>query len=68
MILQGEELIFASWAWEDLFVLEDIRRTVKIDILDHQVIELLLNAEKDCRKIRTGEVEFLPEISKAAGY
>ena len=27
---------------------------------------LLLSTEKDCRKIRTGKVEFLPETSKAA--
>ena len=41
---------------------------IKIDILDEQVIELLLSIKEAHRKIRIEEVEFLPEISKAAGY
>ena len=41
-----------------------MQRRVKLDIIDEQVTDLLLCAEKECRKIRTGEVDFSPEASR----
>ena len=41
-------------------------RATKLNRIDQQVTELLLHAEKDCRKLRTGEVDFSPEVSTAA--
>ena len=39
---------------------------VRLNILNEQVTDILLHTEKQCRKLRTGEVEYLPEISAAA--
>ena len=39
---------------------------VKLNMIDEQVTEILLHAEKKCRKLRTGEVECSPEVSEAA--
>ena len=41
-------------------------RAKRLDCIDRQVTELLLHAEKVCRKLRMGEVDFSPEVSKAA--
>ena len=41
-------------------------RATKLNRIDQQVTELLLHAEKDCRKLRTGKVDFSPEVSNAA--
>ena len=35
-------------------------------MIDEQVTGVLLHAEKKCRKLRTGEVEYSPEVSEAA--
>ena len=32
--------------------------------IDKEVMELLLSTEKYCRKLRTGAIAFLPELSK----
>ena len=42
-----------------------MRRIAKIDIIDAQVTSLLLHTEKVYRKLRIGEVNFLPEVNKA---
>ena len=39
---------------------------VKLNMIDEQVTDILLHAEKKCRKLRTGEVEYSPEVSEAA--
>ena len=39
---------------------------VRLKILDEQIVELLLYAEKKCRKLSTGEVEHSPEVSEAS--
>jgi hypothetical protein len=39
---------------------------VKLNILDEQITDILLDTEKKCRKPRTGEVEYSPEISEAS--
>ena len=41
-------------------------RASNLDFIDQQVTELLLHAEKRCRRLRTGEVDFSPEVSRAA--
>ena len=41
-------------------------RATKLNRIDQQVTELLLHAEKECRKLRMGEVDFSPEVSNAA--
>ena len=35
-------------------------------MLDEKVVEILLHAEKKHRKLRTGEVDYLPDASNAA--
>ena len=47
-------------------IIDNDMRVVKIDLLDEQVIDILLNAKKKYRKLRTGEVDYLPEISRVA--
>ena len=47
-------------------LVEEDRRAVKIDILYEQVTEMLLDAEKCCRKLRTGEAHYYPEVSRAS--
>ena len=37
----------------------------KLNLIDEQVTDILLHAEKKCRKLRTGEVEYSPEVSEA---
>lgn len=39
---------------------------VKLNMIDEQVTDILLHAEKKCRQLRTGEVEYSPEVSEAA--
>ena len=39
---------------------------VKLNMIDEQVIVILSHEEKKCRKLRTGEVEYSPEVSEAA--
>ena len=38
---------------------------VKLNMIDEQVTDTLLHAEKHCRKLRIGEVEYSPEVSEA---
>ena len=33
-------------------------------MLDEQIIDILLNMEKQYRKLRTGEVDYLPEVDE----
>ena len=47
-------------------IIDDKTRTVRIDLLDKQVIGILLNTEKGCRKLRMREVNYSLEISRAA--
>ena len=35
-------------------------------VLDEKVTETLLNAEKCCRKLSTGEVNYYPEVIRAS--
>ena len=35
-------------------------------MIDEQITDILLHAEKKCRKLRTGEVEYSPEVSEAS--
>ena len=35
-------------------------------MLDEKATDILLHAEMKCRKLRTGEVDYLPEVIKAA--
>ena len=35
-------------------------------MIDKQVTDTLLHAEKYCRKLRTGDVEYLPEVNEVA--
>ena len=42
------------------------RWCVKLNMIDEQITEILLHAEKKCRKLRTGEVEYSPEVSEAS--
>ena len=35
-------------------------------MIDEQITDSLMHAEKKCRKLRTGEVDCLPEVSKAS--
>jgi hypothetical protein len=42
-----------------------MQRRVKLDIIDKQVTDLLLHAEKECRKIIIEKVDFSLEVSKA---
>ena len=52
---------------EGLFGSMDMDRwCVKLNRIDEQVTDILLHAEKRCRKLRTGEVEYSPEVSEAA--
>ena len=46
--------------------IDDLSRVEKLDNIDAQVTGLLLHTKKRCRKLRTGEVNFSPEVSKAA--
>ena len=46
--------------------MDSIGRANRLDCIDRQVTELLLHAEKVCRKLRMGEVDFSPEVSRAA--
>ena len=39
---------------------------VKLNMLDEQITDILLHAEKKCRKLRTGEVDYSPEVSEAS--
>ena len=39
---------------------------VRLNILDEQITDILLHTEKQCRKLRIGEVEYSPEVSAAA--
>ena len=47
--------------WDSL---EELRRVAKPDMINEQVTRLLLCTKKECRKLRTGEVNFFLEISK----
>ena len=47
--------------WDSL---KELRRVVKLGIIDEQVTGLFLHAKKECRKLRTGEVNFSLEVSK----
>ena len=40
------------------------KREVDLNKIDEQVISLLLSIERNCRKLRTGAVSFLPKLSK----
>ena len=48
---------------KDFRTIGNDRWTVRLNMLDKQVIEILLHAEKKCKKLRIGEVEYSPEIS-----
>ena len=37
-----------------------------LDMINEKVTSLLLYAEKECRKLRIGEIDFSSEASKAA--
>ena len=39
---------------------------VKLNMIDEKVTEILLCAEKKCRKLQTGEVEYSSEVSETA--
>ena len=45
--------------------LDPLRREVKLNHIDNQVKDALINTAKKCRKYRTGEINFSPETSKA---
>ena len=49
--------------WDSL---EELRRVVKLDMINKQVTRLLLYTKKECRKLMTEEVNFSPEVSKVA--
>jgi len=42
------------------------RWCVRLKMLDEQITGILLHEEKKCRKLRTGEVEYSPEVSEAS--
>ena len=46
---------------------DNLSRAAKLDNIHAQVIGLLLYAKKIYRKLRIGEVDFSPEVSKAVG-
>ena len=39
-------------------------QNIKLNMLDEQITDALSHAEKKCRKLRTEEVDFLPEVSE----
>ena len=39
---------------------------MKLNMLDEQITDILLHVEKKCRKFRTGEVEYSPEVSEVS--
>ena len=41
------------------------RREIKLNIIDELTEDLLINAEKKCRKFRTGGVHYSSETAKA---
>ena len=51
---------------KDFRTIGNDRWTVRLNMLDKQVIEILLHAEKKCSKLRIREVEYSPEISNTA--
>lgn len=52
---------------EESFEYEDRDRwNIRLNMIDEQVTETLLHAEKKCRKFRMGEVDYSPEVSKAS--
>ena len=52
-----EKLDKIEEVWENK---DEFSRVVKLDNINVQVTNLLLNSEKRCRKLRTGKVNFLP--------
>ena len=42
------------------------RWNIRLNMIDEQITETLLHAEKLCRKLRMGEVDYSPEMSKAS--
>ena len=49
--------------WENR---DELSRAKKLDNIDIQVTSLLLHTEKRYRKLRIGEVNFSPKVSKIA--
>ena len=47
-------------------IIDDNTRIVRLDLLNKQTIGILLNAEKEYRKLMIGEVDYLLELSRAA--
>ena len=39
---------------------------IRLNMIDKQVTDTLLHTKKHCRKLRIGEVEYSPEVSKVA--
>jgi len=44
--------------------LTEDQRELALNKIDKEATELLLSTEKHCRKLRTGAIAFLPELSK----
>ena len=42
------------------------RWNIRLNMIDEQIIDSLTHAKKKCRKLRTGEVDHSPEVSKAS--